>query len=78
MPAEDVSGWSETDYDEEMAESALSDLDISNPATEGEETADTAETVSIKGKGRAICFCYYLVIVAAAADSCKTENDEWA
>lgn len=40
----------QTDYDEEARESALSDFDMSNPNsgaehTEGEETADTADTV---------------------------------
>lgn len=39
----------QTDYDEEARESALSDFDMSNPNsgaehTEGEETADTADT----------------------------------
>lgn len=38
----------QTDYDEEAVESALSDFEAFNPSseyTQGEETADTAETV---------------------------------
>uniref|UniRef100_A0A8D3D8M5 lysophospholipase n=1 Tax=Scophthalmus maximus TaxID=52904 RepID=A0A8D3D8M5_SCOMX len=41
----------QTDYDEEAVESALSDFEVFTPGseqTEGEETADTAETVCIK------------------------------
>ncbi|KAM3867690.1 patatin-like phospholipase domain-containing protein 7 [Diretmus argenteus] len=44
---EELSDEYQTDYDEEAVESALSDYDMSNPNsehTEGEETADTAET----------------------------------
>ncbi|XP_071754553.2 patatin-like phospholipase domain-containing protein 7 [Centroberyx gerrardi] len=44
---EELSDEYQTDYDEEAVESALSDFDMSNPNseyTEGEETADTAET----------------------------------
>ncbi|XP_056129424.1 patatin-like phospholipase domain-containing protein 7 [Lampris incognitus] len=45
--AEDFSDEYQTDYDDDAVESALSDFEMSNPKsehTEGEETADTAET----------------------------------
>uniref|UniRef100_A0A8D3D563 lysophospholipase n=1 Tax=Scophthalmus maximus TaxID=52904 RepID=A0A8D3D563_SCOMX len=48
---EELSDEYQTDYDEEAVESALSDFEVFTPGseqTEGEETADTAETVCIK------------------------------
>lgn len=50
-PSEELSDEYQTDYDEEAVESALSDFEAFTPGseyTEGEETADTAETVRIK------------------------------
>uniref|UniRef100_A0A671UMX6 lysophospholipase n=1 Tax=Sparus aurata TaxID=8175 RepID=A0A671UMX6_SPAAU len=49
---EELSDEYQTDYDEEAVESALSDFEAFTPGsecTEGEETADTAETVSLQG-----------------------------
>uniref|UniRef100_A0A673BN17 Patatin-like phospholipase domain containing 7b n=1 Tax=Sphaeramia orbicularis TaxID=375764 RepID=A0A673BN17_9TELE len=48
---EELSDEYQTDYDEEAVESALSDFEAFTPGsehTEGEETADTAETVGLK------------------------------
>lgn len=48
LPSEELSDEYQTDYDEEAVESALSDFEAFTPGseyTEGEETADTAETV---------------------------------
>lgn len=48
LPSEELSDEYQTDYDEETVESALSDMEAFTPGselTEGEETADTAETV---------------------------------
>uniref|UniRef100_A0A673BS20 lysophospholipase n=1 Tax=Sphaeramia orbicularis TaxID=375764 RepID=A0A673BS20_9TELE len=49
--AVELSDEYQTDYDEEAVESALSDFEAFTPGsehTEGEETADTAETVGLK------------------------------
>lgn len=51
LPSEVLSDEYQTDYDEEVVESALSDFEAftaGSEYTEGEETADTAETVSRK------------------------------
>lgn len=48
VSSEELSDEYQTDYDEEAVESALSDFEAVTPGseyTEGEETADTAETV---------------------------------
>lgn len=48
LPSEELSDEYQTDYDEEAVESALSDFEAftaGSEYTEGEETADTAETV---------------------------------
>lgn len=48
LPSEELSDEYQTDYDEEAVESALSDFEAftaGSEHTEGEETADTAETV---------------------------------
>uniref|UniRef100_A0A3B4XUP8 lysophospholipase n=1 Tax=Seriola lalandi dorsalis TaxID=1841481 RepID=A0A3B4XUP8_SERLL len=50
---EELSDEYQTDYDEEAVESAMSDFEAFTPGseqTEGEETADTAETVCIRTK----------------------------
>lgn len=49
--SEDLSDEYQTDYDEDAVESALSDFEAftgGSEHTEGEETADTAETVRPK------------------------------
>lgn len=51
LSSEELSDEYQTDYDEEAVESALSDFEAFTPGseqTEGEETADTAETVCRK------------------------------
>lgn len=51
LPPEELSDEYQTDYDEDAVESALSDFEAftaGSEHTEGEETADTAETVCTK------------------------------
>ena len=51
LPSEEMSDEYQTDYDEEAVESALSDFEAftaGSEQTEGEETADTAETVCVE------------------------------
>ena len=58
LPSEELSDEYQTDYDEEAVESALSDFEAftaGSEHTEGEETADTGETV-----------CIYLIITAVS------------
>uniref|UniRef100_A0A8D3AN56 lysophospholipase n=1 Tax=Scophthalmus maximus TaxID=52904 RepID=A0A8D3AN56_SCOMX len=55
---EELSDEYQTDYDEEAVESALSDFEVFTPGseqTEGEETADTAETDDERISSRAMC-----------------------
>lgn len=50
VSSEELSDEYQTDYDEEAVESAMSDFEAFTPGseqTEGEETADTAETVCL-------------------------------